>query len=162
MRIPEFAPLFRSTVGFDRLFDMLEKGVRTDWPPYNIEKTSENTYRIIMAVAGFSAEEVELTQHGPELIVIGQKKPEETDRQLLHRGLAAGNFRQVFKLADYVKVSNASLQNGLLSIDLTRELPEEMKPRRIALTSSIGAAPVSDTGAPEKIGQNNEVRRKAA
>ena len=77
MRSSEYAPLFRSTVGFDRLFDMLESSVRTDWPPYNIEKKSENDYRITMAVAGFSTEEVELTQHGPELIVTGQKKPQE-------------------------------------------------------------------------------------
>jgi molecular chaperone IbpA len=93
MRSSEYAPLFRSTVGFDRLFDMLEGSVRTDWPPYNIEKKSENDYRITMAVAGFSTEEVELTQHGPELTVTGQKKPEEGDRQLLHRGLAIGNFK---------------------------------------------------------------------
>jgi molecular chaperone IbpA len=157
MRSPEFAPLFRSTVGFDRLFDMLENSVRTDWPPYNIEKKSENAYRITMAVAGFNPEEVELTQHGPELIVIGQKKPEENGRQLLHRGLATGNFKQVFKLADYVKVVNASLQHGLLSIDLAREIPKEMKPRQIPITSSIGA----DSGT-EKISENNVGPRKAA
>jgi molecular chaperone IbpA len=157
MRSPEFAPLFRSTVGFDRLFEMLENSVRTDWPPYNIEKKRENAYRITMAVAGFNPEEVELTQHGPELIVIGQKKPEENGQQLLHRGLATGNFKQVFKLADYVKVVNASLQNGLLSIDLAREIPEAMKPRQIAITSSIGA----DSGT-EKISENNVGPRKAA
>src|SRR4051812_3536273 len=95
MRSSEFAPLYRSTVGFDPLFDMLENSVRTDWPPYNIEKTGDNGYRIIMAVAGFSTEEVELTQHGPELIVVGQRKPEENGRQFLHRGLATGNFRQL-------------------------------------------------------------------
>ena len=77
MRGSEYAPLFRSTVGFDRLFDMLENSVRTDWPPYNIEKKSENEYRITMAIAGFGPDEVELTQHGPELTVTGQKKPEE-------------------------------------------------------------------------------------
>ena len=155
MRSPDFAPLFRSTVGFDRLFDMLENSVRTDWPPYNIEKISENAYRITMAVAGFNPDEVELTQHGPELIVNGRKKPDENKRHFLHRGLAAGNFRQVFKLADYVKVVGASLENGLLSIDLAREIPEEMKPRRIALT---GVTPANDG----KIGQDNEGRRKAA
>ena len=115
MRSSDYAPLFRSTVGFDRLFDMLESGVRSDWPPYNIEKISENDYRITMAIAGFSPEEVELTQHGPELTVIGQRKSEQEDRQILHRGLAVGNFKQVFKLADYVKVAKASLENGLLS-----------------------------------------------
>jgi molecular chaperone IbpA len=158
MRSPEFAPLFRSTVGYDRLFDMLENSVRTEWPPYNIEKVSENAYQITMAVAGFSREEVELTQHGPELIVVGKKKPEEKERQFLHRGLAVGNFRQVFKLADYVKVAGASLENGLLSIALERVIPEEMKPRRIDLTSPADSVPVNDG----KISQNNEGRRKAA
>jgi molecular chaperone IbpA len=156
MRSPEYAPFFRSTVGFDRLFDMLENSVRTDWPPYNIEKLSENEYRITMAVAGFSAEEVELMQHGPELTVTGLKKPEENDRKILHRGLATGNFKQVFRLADYVKVANASLQNGLLSIDLAREIPEEMKPRRIAIASA-GA-----TAKAEQISQDIKPQRKAA
>lgn len=155
MRSPEYAPLFRSTVGFDRLFDMLENSVRTDWPPYNIEKKSENEYRIIMAVAGFSSDEVELTQHGPELTVTGQKKLEESDRKVLHRGLAIGNFKQAFKLADYVKVENASLENGLLSIDLTREIPEEMKPRRIAIAAAGGAWT-------EQISQDIKPRSKAA
>ena len=159
MRSTEYAPLFRSTVGFDRLFDMLENSVRTDWPPYNIEKISENSYRITMAVAGFSEEEVELMQHGPELIVTGQKNTEETDRQILHRGLSVGNFKQVFKLADHVKVADASLENGLLAIELAREIPEEMKPRRIAITSSknpIGADKQS------QISQDGKPQRKAA
>jgi len=145
MRSPEYAPLFRSTVGFDRLFDMLENSVRTDWPPYNIEKIGENDYRIIMAVAGFSADEVELTQHGPDLLVIGQRKPDDKDREILHRGLAVGNFRQTFRLADYVKVADASLENGLLSVRLVREIPEEMKPRRISIASadSSGSAEVA-------------------
>jgi molecular chaperone IbpA len=159
MRSSEYAPLFRSTVGFDRLFDMLENSVRTDWPPYNIEKKSENEYRITMAVAGFSSDEVELTQHGPELIVTGQKKLEESDRQILHRGLAVGNFKQVFKLADYVKVANASLENGLLAIELAREIPEEMKPRRIAIASAV---PIEGSGTPEQISQDITPQRKAA
>jgi molecular chaperone IbpA len=159
MRSPEYAPLFRSTVGFDRLFDMLENSVRTDWPPYNIEKKSENEYRITMAVAGFNANEVELTQHGPELTVTGRKSPEESERQILHRGLAIGNFKQVFKLADYVRVANASLENGLLSISLVREIPEEMKPRRIALSSATG----DNTGKREQqISQETGSQRKAA
>lgn len=161
MRSPEYAPFFRSTVGFDRLFDMLENSVRTDWPPYNIEKKSENEYRIIMAVAGFTPDEVELTQHGAELTVTGQKKPDESDRQVLHRGLAIGNFKQAFKLADHVKVANASLDNGLLTIDLAREIPEEMKPRRIALSSR--ATPTSvDAGKTEQISQDPKPQRKVA
>ncbi|MGO4562664.1 Hsp20 family protein [Rhizobiales bacterium 3FA27D7] len=157
----DYNPLYRSTVGFDRLFDMLENGVRSDWPPYNIEKTGENDYRITMAIAGYSPEEVELTQHGPELIVTGQKKPEEGDRQILHRGLAIGNFRQAFKLADHVKVARATLEKGLLSVDLVREIPEELKPRRITIGSAESAAPAKDV-AKRKISQDTEPRRQAA
>jgi len=159
MRSPEFAPLFRSTVGFDRLFDMLDNSVRTEWPPYNIEKKSENDYRIIMAVAGFGADEVELTQHGPELTVTGQKKPEQNDRQVLYRGLAAGNFKQVFRLADYVKVVQASMENGLLSIDLIGEIPDEMKPRRIAVQ---GANATGTAGKVDQIAQDLKPGLKAA
>jgi molecular chaperone IbpA len=159
MRSFDFAPLYRSTVGFDRLFDMLDNGVRSDWPPYNIEKTGENDYRITMAIAGYSPEEVELTQHGPELIVTGQKKPEQGDRQVLHQGLAIGNFRQVFKLADHVKVASATLQNGLLSVDLAREIPEELKPRRIAIGSADAA---ENAGKKKQISQDTEPHRKAA
>ena len=162
MRSTEYAPLYRSTVGFDRLFDMLENSVRTDWPPYNIEKTSDNEYRIVMAVAGFSPDEVELTQHGPELTVAGQKKPEENSRQMLHRGLATGSFRQAFKLADHVKVANASLRDGLLSIHLAREIPEEMKPRRIAISSDGGAASISSNGRKDQISQDMKAKSNAA
>ena len=158
MRSFDYAPLYRSTVGFDRLFDMLDNGVGSDWPPYNIEKKSENEYRITMAVAGFSPEEVELTQHGPELIVIGQKKSDQDDRQILHQGLAIGNFKQVFKLADHVKVANATLENGLLSVDLVREIPEELKPRRIGIMSP-GAAEV---GRKKQISQDTQAQGKAA
>jgi molecular chaperone IbpA len=159
MRSSEYAPLFRSTVGFDRLFDMLENSVRTDWPPYNIEKKSENEYRITMAVAGFGPDEVVLTQHGPELTVAGEKKPDESDRQILHRGLTVGNFKQVFKLADYVRVANASLANGLLAIDLAREIPEEMKPRRIAVSA---AASIESSGRAERVSQDIKPQGKAA
>jgi len=161
MRSPEYAPLFRSTVGFDRLFDMLDTGVRPDWPPYDIEKKSENEYRITMAIAGFSSDEVELTQHGPELTVTGLKASEQQDRQILHRGLASRNFKQVFKLADYVKVSNASLENGLLSIELVREIPEQLKPRRIAITTDARSAP-SESSPSEQISQDTRPRRKVA
>lgn len=162
MRSTEFAPLFRSTVGFDRLFDMLENSVRPEWPPYNIEKQGESAYRITMAVAGFRPDEVELTQHGAELIVIGRKKPEENAPQLLHRGLAIGNFKQAFRLADYVKVANASLENGLLIIDLVRELPEELKPRRIALTSANYTPRIESAGQLNEVSQDTDPDRKAA
>lgn len=132
----DFAPFYRSTIGFDRLFDMLEGAARPDWPPYNIEKTGNNDYRITMAVAGFGQDEVELTQHGNVLTVAG-KKAEQTKFEALHQGIAFRNFSQTFNLADHVKVKAASLENGLLSIDLVREVPEQLKPRRIA----IGTAP---------------------
>lgn len=116
---------------------------------------------IVMAVAAFNPDEVELTQHGPELTVTGQKKPDENDRQVLHRGLAIGNFKQAFELADHVKVATASLDNGLPTIELAREIPEEMKPRRIAITSAAGATSVV-TGKTEQISQDTKQPRKAA
>lgn len=151
-----FDSLYRTTVGFDRLFDMLDNSTRTDWPPYNIEKTGENDYRIAMAIAGFSSEEVELTQNGPELVVVGQKATDTEGRQLLHQGLALRNFRQAFKLADHMKVVTASLENGLLSIEIVREIPEALKPRRISIGESNPAA-VS-----KQISQDVEKPRKVA
>jgi len=162
MRSFDYTPLYRSTVGFDRLFDMLDNGVRSEWPPYNIEKLGPDDYRITMAIAGFSTDEVELTQHGPELIVTGQKKPEEGNRQILHLGLAIGNFRQAFKLADHVKVARATLENGLLSVDLVREIPEELKPRRIAIGSTGSAAPGDETATKKQISQDTGQQRNAA
>jgi molecular chaperone IbpA len=131
MRTFDFAPLYRSTIGFDRLFDLLDTSARPDWPPYNIEKKGDNEYRISMAIAGFSPDEVELIQQGPSLIITGQKKTEQDERQMLHQGLAFRTFKQSFSLADHMKVVGASLENGLLSIDLVREIPEQLKPRRI-------------------------------
>jgi len=162
MRSFDYTPLYRSTVGFDRLFDMLDNGVRSEWPPYNIEKLGTDDYRITMAIAGFSTGEVELTQHGPELIVTGQKKPEEGNRQILHQGLAIGNFRQAFKLADHVKVARATLENGLLSVDLVREIPEELKPRRIAIGSTFSAASGDETAKNKQISQDTDRQRSAA
>ena len=146
----DFSPLYRSTVGFDRVFDLLDQATRvepmTNWPPYNIEKTGEDQYRITMAVAGFSPEEIQLTQQENTLLVVGQKQPESEDRQVLHRGIATRAFKQSFNLADFVKVTNASLDNGLLTVELRREIPEALKPRRIEIASS---------GGPKTIGQDN-------
>jgi molecular chaperone IbpA len=151
MRTFDFTPLYRSTVGFDRLFDMLDTGIRSDWPPYDIEKVGENQYRISMAVAGFAADEIELTQEGNTLLVSGAKQQAETGQQeYLHRGIANRSFKQTFSLADHVKVAGASLENGLLAIDLVREVPEQLKPRRIA----IGATPAKPAGEPKQIGQD--------
>ena len=130
----DFAPLFRSGVGFDRIFDLLENATRVqaldNWPPYNIEKAGEDQYRITMAVAGFSPDELNLTTQPNWLVVSGQKQGEEST-QYLHRGIATRSFERRFELADHVKVRDARLDNGLLTIELVREVPEEMRPRRI-------------------------------
>ena len=136
----DFSPLYRSTVGFDRVFDLLDRATRvepmTNWPPYNIEKTGEDQYRITMALAGFSPEDIELVQKENTLFVSGQKHLESEGVDVLHRGIATRTFKQSFDVADHVKVTAASLQNGLLTIDLKREIPEALKPRRIELTST--------------------------
>ena len=135
MRTFDFTPYYRSTVGFDRLFDLMEKTVASDWPPYDIEKTGEDAYRITIAIAGFAPNEVELVQQGATLMVSGQRaKPE--GQQALHRGIPNTSFKLSFNLADHVKVAGATLENGLLVIDLVREVPEQLKPRRIEIASA--------------------------
>ncbi|MGO4562675.1 Hsp20 family protein [Rhizobiales bacterium 3FA27D7] len=134
----DFTPLFRSSVGFDRMLNALETASRIDtvdnWPPYDIAKTGENDYRITMAVAGFGQDELDITQERNMLMVNGQKADEDKG-EYLHRGIAGRAFQRRFELADHVKVVNASLVNGLLTIDLKREIPEEMKPRRIEIAA---------------------------
>ena len=135
----DFAPFYRTTVGFDRLFDLVDSSARSDWPPYNIEKKGDNDYAISMAIAGFGPEEIEITQHGTQLLVTGQRKPEQKDgRQYLHHGIAARSFKQVFNLAEHMKVVTADVANGLLCIDLVREVPEQLKPRKIEISSTGG------------------------
>lgn len=134
----DFSPLFKSSIGFDRIFDLLESAERVqsieNWPPYDILKTDEDAYRITMAVAGFSEHELTLTQEPNLLVVSGTKSGEEQGPgEYLHRGIAGRSFQRRFELADHVHVTGASLENGLLTIDLVRELPEEMKPRRIEI-----------------------------
>src|SRR4051812_1260039 len=140
MRTYDVAPLFRSSVGFDRLLDLLTQADRvepsTAWPPYNIEKLADDQYRITMAVAGFSPDEVELTQHDTALLIAGQRKSPEGERQYLDCGIAARTFRQTFNLAEHVRVTGAALENGLLTIELRREVPEALKPRRITVGSA--------------------------
>jgi molecular chaperone IbpA len=160
MRTYDFAPLFRSTVGFDRLFDMLDNSTRPDWPPYNIERSGENQYRISMAIAGFGPSEIELTQQGNTLWVSGQKGTEQDHQEMLHRGLALRSFKQSFSLADHVKVTAANLENGLLVIELLREVPEQLKPRRIEVVSP--AATLSRQDRPPEIAHGIGGERKAA
>ena len=144
MRTYDFTPLYRSAVGFDRLAGLLESAARTSqengWPPYNIETTGENAYRIEIAVAGFKPDELNIEVKENLLTVTGRKTANDDggeQRNFLHRGLAERDFERRFQLADYVVVKAADLVNGLLSIDLVRELPEALKPRRI----EIGTGP---------------------
>lgn len=136
MRSYDLSPLFRSTVGFDRMMRLLDAAGRMDestpsYPHYNIEKTGENIYRITMAVAGFSEDELNVTVQEGMLTVTGKSVKDDEPRQFLHRGIARRTFERHFELADYIQVRGANLANGLLHIDLVREVPEAMKPRSI-------------------------------
>jgi len=141
MRHVDFAPLYRSTVGFDRLFTMLDSLAQPDqsqsYPPYNIERTGENAYRITMAVAGFDESEISIEAREHALTVKGEKSEEQEggENRFLYRGIAKRAFERRFQLADHVEVNGASLKNGLLHIDLVREIPEAMKPRKIAIAT---------------------------
>ena len=141
MRQFDFAPLYRSTIGFDRLAQLLD-GVAgfdnepTSYPPYNIERIGENQYRITMAVAGFTNSEINIEVKEATLSVRGEKKADDKERQFLHRGIAQRSFERRFQLADHVEVTGADIQNGLLHIDLVRNLPERMKPRTISIGSN--------------------------
>jgi len=138
----DFSPLFRSTVGFDRMMNLLESATNvaetTSYPPYNIEKLDEDSYQITMAVAGFGENDIEIESRDDVLFVSGKIVETEEDkaRNYLHRGIAGRSFKRSFQLADHVKVTGARLENGLLHIDLKREIPEEKKPRKIEISSS--------------------------
>lgn len=135
----DLSPLYRTAIGFDRLADMLSSASRVDgngYPPYNVEARGEDHYRISMAIAGFSESELEIVTEQNTLTVSGQKAADEDrdDREFLYRGIATRSFERRFQLADHVKVVSAKLENGLLHIELERELPEQMKPRRIEIS----------------------------
>ena len=139
MRTIDFSPLYRSVVGFDRLAQLLETASvdqATGYPPYNIERTDENAYRIEIAVAGFRADELNIEVKENLLTVQGRKAANDAERRFLHRGLAERDFERRFQLADYVIVADARLADGLLSIALRRELPEALKPRRIKIATA--------------------------
>ena len=138
MNALDFSPLFRSTIGFDRLAQLVDGAARpeTSYPPYNIEVVGDNAYRLTMAVAGFTPEELDITAKDDTLVISGKAKSEEQAPRALYRGIARRAFERRFQLADYIKVSGASLENGLLSVDLVREVPEEKKPRKIAISGS--------------------------
>jgi len=139
MRSYDFSPLYRSTVGFDRLANIMDQVLTSDvstqsYPPYNIEKTGEDAYRITVAGAGFSDEELSIEARDGQLVISGKKTAEDTNRSYLHRGIATRAFERRFQLADHVRASGAITENGLLHVDLVREVPEALKPRQIEIT----------------------------
>ncbi|MCE7998615.1 MAG: Hsp20 family protein [Rhodobiaceae bacterium] len=145
MRTFDFSPLYRSTVGFDRMASLLDAAASDEgnaYPPYNIERTGDAAYRITMAVAGFGENEVSIEAQQNKLTITGKKEAGDNDRaKFLHRGIATRSFQRQFELADYVEVKGAALENGLLHVDLAREIPEAMKPRTIAITQSPSGQP---------------------
>lgn len=151
----DFTPYRRSTVGFDRLFDLLESTARTEaadgYPPFDIEQESEDSYRITLAVAGFRPDDIEIVAQNNQLTVSGRRPDERDDGRFLHRGIATRAFERRFQLADFVQVQNADFDNGLLRIALKREIPEAMKPRRIEIAGAAANdridAPVTDRNA---------------
>ena len=149
MRTVDYAPLYRTAVGFDRLFALLDAAQNQDaaggYPPYNIERTDENAYRVELAVAGFKPEELAVEAKQNLLTVTGRKAANEgaEDRRFLHRGLAERNFERRFQLADHVVVETADLADGLLTVSLRRELPEQLKPRTIAIGTTTAAPKLS-------------------
>jgi len=150
MRNFDLAPLYRSTVGFDRLFSMLDAfdGATPGYPPYNIERTGENDYRITVAVAGFGEDELSIEVKENTLTIKGEKKAAtERNGEMLYQGIAARAFERTFQLADYVQVKGASLENGLLHVDLVREIPEAKKPRQIPIGTGSAKAQVIDAKA---------------
>ena len=147
----DFTPYRRSTVGFDRLFDLLESQVRNsagdNYPPFNIERRGEDSYRITLAVAGFREEDLDITAHQNLLVIQGRKREEASDGELLHVGIANRGFERRFELADFVRVDKADLSDGLLVIDLVREVPEAMKPKKVIIGGQPTLQAVEDTQA---------------
>lgn len=151
MRTFDLSPLYRSTVGFDRLFNMLDGATGFEagnsYPPYNIERLSENAYEITMAVAGFGEGDIEIEVKENGLTVSGKKTEETEDREFLHRGIATRAFERRFQLADHVHVKGAKLENGLLTVELERVIPEALKPRRIEIQSANGTKTIENKAA---------------
>jgi len=151
MRTFDLSPLYRSTVGFDRLFNMLDGPAGFDagasYPPYNIERVSENAYEITMAVAGFGEGDIEIEVKENALTVSGNKTEEDESREFLHRGIATRAFERRFQLADHVQVKGAKLENGLLTVELERVIPEALKPRRIEIQGASTAKTIENKAA---------------
>ena len=149
MRTFDFSPLYRSAVGFDRLMNVLDAAQKNSaadgYPPYNIEKTSEDSYQITLAVAGFGAADLDVEVRDGQLVIVGKGDSEKQDNQFLHRGIALRAFERRFQLADHVEVKAADLVDGLLKVDLEREIPEAMKPRKIDIRT--GGTTIEDQSA---------------
>ncbi|WP_299439631.1 Hsp20 family protein [uncultured Rhodospira sp.] len=151
MRTYDLSPLHRFAIGFDNVSRLLDAASRVDeqataYPPYNIEKVSDDAYRITMAVAGFAPEHLDVTVHDSTLIISGrQERTEPQGGQFLHRGIATRAFERKFELADHIKVRGASIENGLLHVHLERQVPEEKKPRRIEIAGATGASAITHT-----------------
>lgn len=142
MRAYDLAPLYRATVGFDRVADLMDRVLTQDtgastYPPYNIEKTDEHAYRISIAVAGFAETDLNVEQREQELVIAARRSKDEVERTYLHRGIATRAFEKRFQLADHVRVTGATHENGMLHVDLVREVPEALKPRRIEIASGV-------------------------
>ncbi|HXI88166.1 MAG TPA: Hsp20 family protein [Parvularculaceae bacterium] len=142
MRSFDLTPLYRNSVGFDRLFDLLDSAAKVDagsgYPPYNIERLDEDNYRITLAVAGFGESDLDIEVHEETLTVSGKRADGDEERAYLYQGIAGRSFERRFRLADHVRVEGASLVNGLLNIDLKREIPEAKKPRKISIGEKSG------------------------
>ena len=156
MRSFDLAPLYRATVGFDQIADLMDRVLANDvaqptYPPYNIEKTADDAYRISIAVAGFSEADLSVEVRDGALLVSAKKAEDDKTRTYLHRGIATRAFERRFHLADHVRVDGASYADGMLHIDLVREIPEALKPRRIAITNETGAATRKDVVDAEKV-----------
>lgn len=144
MRTFDFSPLYRSSVGFDRMASLLDAAASetgNTYPPYNIERTGDSSYRISMAVAGFSDQEISIEAQQNKLTITGKKAADDEQANYLHRGIATRSFQRQFELADYVEVKAAALENGLLHVDLAREIPDAMKPRSIAINQAPSPQP---------------------
>lgn len=156
----DFSPLYRSMIGVDRVADLIDTAMRSGadepYPPYDVEKTGEDSYRISIAAAGFSAEELEITAQPNLLIIAGRKAKAEEARTFLHRGIGARAFERRFELADYVVVKSAAYADGVLAIDLAREVPEALRPRRIEIGARTSAA-----AAPTRIEEHKAARSAA-
>jgi molecular chaperone IbpA len=144
MRTYDLSPLFRSTIGLDRMSRLLDSALQFDsanasYPPYNVEKIGDDQYRVTMAVAGFGESDLEITSAENVLVIAGKAQPEDEAKSYLHRGIAGRAFERRFQLADYIRVSGATLVNGMLHVDLVREVPEAQKPRTIAITTGTAA-----------------------